>query len=81
MVDYVIFGFGLFVTVVVGFGLATMIVTHNKAIESAAAAAELEPPATPDRPREAIAPLAKAGRGAQAARFGLILRKRPLARA
>lgn len=51
MVDYVIFGFGLFVTVVVGFGLATMIVTHNKAIESAAAGAKLEPPAKPDRPR------------------------------
>ena len=51
MVDYVIFGFGLFVTVVVGFGLATMIVTNNKAIESAAAGAKLEPSATPDRPR------------------------------
>ena len=44
-------GCGLFVTVVVGFGLATMIVTHNKAIESAAAGAKLEPPAKPDRPR------------------------------
>lgn len=34
MVDYVIFGFGLFVTLVVGFGLTTMITVHNRAIES-----------------------------------------------
>ena len=34
MVDYVIFGFGLFVTLVVGFGLTTMITIHNRAIES-----------------------------------------------
>ena len=34
MVDYVIFGFGLFVTLVVGFGLTTMITIHNRAIEN-----------------------------------------------
>ena len=33
MVDYWIFGFGLVVTVIVGFGLTTMIVTHNRLIE------------------------------------------------
>ena len=33
MIDYVIFGFGLFVTVIVGSGLATMIVTHNREIQ------------------------------------------------
>ena len=33
MVDYWIFGFGLVVTVIVGFGLATMIITHNRLIE------------------------------------------------
>ena len=33
MVDYWIFGFGLVVTVIVGFGLATMIIANNRAIE------------------------------------------------
>ena len=33
MVDYFIFGFGLFVTVVVGFGLTTMITLHNRVLE------------------------------------------------
>ena len=36
-IDVVIFGFGLIVTVIVGFGLTTMIVTHNRAIARAQA--------------------------------------------
>ena len=34
MIDHYIFGFGLVVTLLVGFGLATMITVHNRAIES-----------------------------------------------
>jgi hypothetical protein len=37
VVDYWIFGFGLVVTVIVGFGLATMIITHNRLIERGSA--------------------------------------------
>ena len=37
MVDYWIFGFGFVVTVIVGFGLATMIITHNRLIERGSA--------------------------------------------
>jgi hypothetical protein len=33
MVDYWIFGFGFVVTVIVGFGLSTMIIAHNRLIE------------------------------------------------
>ncbi len=46
MVEYWIFGFGLVVTLIVGFGLATMIITHNRLIERGSAdvvAAEVAP--------------------------------------
>ena len=33
MVDYWIFGFGLVVTLVVGFGLTTMIISNNRLLE------------------------------------------------
>jgi|GEM_PF-3769624 len=49
MVDYVIFGFGLFVTVVVGFGLTTMIIAHNRAIEIAAAESKIDAKAEQDQ--------------------------------
>tara|TARA_Y100001938_G_C7975038_1_gene371300 strand:- start:664 stop:777 length:114 start_codon:yes stop_codon:yes gene_type:complete len=35
MVDYVIFGFGLFVTVIVGFALTTLIIANNRAKDKA----------------------------------------------
>ena len=38
MVKYFIFGFGLIVTLIVGFGLTTMIIIHNRVIERASAA-------------------------------------------
>ena len=34
MIDYYIFGFGLVVTLLVGSGLTTMIIAHNRAIEA-----------------------------------------------
>lgn len=40
MVNYFIFGFGLVVTLIVGFGLTTMIIIHNRVIEREAAASE-----------------------------------------
>tara|TARA_R110002073_G_scaffold322615_1_gene499349 strand:- start:72 stop:248 length:177 start_codon:yes stop_codon:yes gene_type:complete len=47
MVDYIIFGFGLVVTVVVGFGLTTMVILNNrmieKEVEEAAPTPELAP--------------------------------------
>ncbi|MGK0155368.1 MAG: hypothetical protein ACI9SE_002331 [Neolewinella sp.] len=38
MVNYFIFGFGLVVTLIVGFGLTTMIIIHNRVIERESAA-------------------------------------------
>lgn len=35
MVDYLIFGFGLVVTLVVGSGLVSMVVVHNRAASRA----------------------------------------------
>lgn len=47
MVDYYIFGFGLVVTLMVGFGLTTMITIHNRTIESEAKATRSPPEVAP----------------------------------
>jgi len=58
MADYYIFGFGLLVTLIVGSGLTTMIVAHNRALEReehevvSKAAAEPVPAVVRDRSRD-----------------------------
>jgi hypothetical protein len=47
MSDYYIFGFGLLVTLLVGSGLATMIIANNRALEEQERASEVPAAAGP----------------------------------
>ncbi|MFT4514764.1 MAG: hypothetical protein ACI91B_003477 [Planctomycetota bacterium] len=47
MVNYFIFGFGLVVTLVVGFGLTTMIIIHNRLLDDEVRAAAAPPELVP----------------------------------
>lgn len=47
MSDYYIFGFGLFVTVLVGSGLTTMIIANNRALEAQERDSEVQAAAGP----------------------------------